>query len=82
MGILSSIKKAVKRTVKKALSGVQDNNQKAPKPDAQMGPSGSGDAMSRAASDAAKRRRQRGARGRDSTIIAGRSELGSRTLLG
>jgi hypothetical protein len=80
MGFFKKVKKAVQKTVKKALSGVQDNS-KAPKPDAQLGPSGSGDASTRA-SEAARRRRGRGARGRDSTIIAMRSELGSRTLLG
>ena len=76
----NKIKDAAKKSAKKALSGVQDNS-KAPKPDAQLGPSGSGDASTRA-SEAARRRRGRGARGRDSTIIAMRSELGSRTLLG
>jgi hypothetical protein len=78
----NKIKDAAKKTAKKALSGVTDNSAKAVKPDAQMGPSGSGDASSRAASMAERRKRQRGARGRDSTIIATRSELGSRTLLG
>jgi hypothetical protein len=77
----NKIKDAAKKSAKKALSGVTDNSAKAPKPDAQLGPSGSGDASTRA-SEAARRRRGRGARGRDSTIIAMRSELGSRTLLG
>jgi hypothetical protein len=80
---MSFLKKAwnkAKKTAAKAL-GV-DTKQKAPKPEAQLGPSGAGDATSRAASDALRRRRGRGARGRDSTIIAMRSELGSRTLLG
>jgi hypothetical protein len=76
----NKLKDAAKKTVKKALSGTNDNV-KAPKPDAQLGPSGSGDASARA-SDAARRRQRRSARGRDSTIIAMRSELGSRTLLG
>lgn len=81
MGILSSIKKALKKTVKKALSGVTDNKpQQAAAPDATMGPAG--DTGSRATDMNAIRRRARRARGRDSTIITARSEIGSRTLLG
>jgi hypothetical protein len=77
MGIIKSIKRAVKKTVNKALSGVNDAPKK-PKPEAQMGPSG--DTGTRAV---AKRQRQgRRARGRDSTIITQRSGIGSRTLLG
>lgn len=74
MGLLKKIKKAVK----KALGG-NDNKPKMPKPDAVLGPSGDGgDAVRRSAA----RRIPRGARGRDSTIITGGSEIGSRTLLG
>jgi hypothetical protein len=80
MSIFKKAWKKVKKTAAKAL-GV-DTKAKAPKPDAQLGPSGAGDATSRAASEAARRRQRRSARGRDSTIIAMRSELGSRTLLG
>lgn len=82
MGIISKIKKAVKKTVKKALSGVTDNNaNKAVAPDATLGPSG--DTGSRATQRMdADRRRRRSARGRDSTIITAGSQIGSRTLLG
>lgn len=75
MGLLKKIKKAVKKTL-----GINDNNKpKMPKPDATLGPSGDGgDAVRRSAA----RRMPRGARGRDSTIITGGSEIGSRTLLG
>lgn len=73
MGLLKKIKKAVKKAL-----GVNDNKPKMPKPDAALGPSGD-------AAGAARRTRRampRGARGRDSTIITGGSEIGSRTLLG
>jgi len=77
----NKVKDAAKKTVKKALSGVQDNNVKAPKPLASMGPAGDTGARATQRMDA-DRRRRRGARGRDSTIITARSEIGSRTLLG
>lgn len=83
MGLLKSIKKAVKKAAKKALSGVMDNSpNKPPPPDATMGPAG--DTGARATRNMAQndRRRVRQARGRDSTIITARSEIGSRTLLG
>ena len=82
MGILSSIKKAVKKTLKKALSGINENDTvKAAAPEAQMGPAG--DTGSRATDALAmNRKRSRKSRGRDSTIITARSEIGSRTLLG
>lgn len=80
MGILSSIKKLAKKVVKKALSGVTDNSPDKVKPDASLGPAG--DTGSRATSNMARLRRSRKARGRDSTIITARSEIGSRTLLG
>lgn len=78
MGIFSKAKKLVKKTVKKALSGVTDNSPDKVRPAAAMGPAG--DTGSRATS--MQRRRSRRARGRDSTIITARSEIGSRTLLG
>lgn len=77
MGFLKKVWKKVKKAV-----GADDNGPKTPRAEGSLGPSGGGSATSRSASDAARMRRQRGARGRDSTIIAGRSELGSRTLLG
>jgi hypothetical protein len=80
MGLLKSIRKAFKKTVKKALSGVQDNSPDKPKPMAEMGPQG--DSAERARVAAARPRRARGARGRDSTIITAGSSIGSRTLLG
>ena len=80
MGIINSIKKAVKKTVKKALSGVNDNP-KQMKPDATLGPAGDTGARATRGS-MADRRRQRRSRGRDSTIITARSDIGSRTLLG
>jgi hypothetical protein len=77
----NKVKDSAKKTVKKALSGVQDNNVKAPTPDATLGPSG--DTKTRATQRMdADRRRRRGARGRDSTIITAGSSIGSRTLLG
>jgi hypothetical protein len=77
----NKVKDAAKKTAKKALSGVTDNNVKAPTPDATLGPTG--DTGSRATQRMdADRRRRRNARGRDSTIITARSEIGSRTLLG
>jgi hypothetical protein len=78
MGILKTIKKAVKKTVNKALSGVNDKPKKA-KVEAQLGPSG--DTGTRATT-AMRQRQGRRARGRDSTIITQRSGIGSRTLLG
>jgi hypothetical protein len=78
MGIL----KTVKKWAKKALSGVQDNSKpEVPVPEAQLGPTGDTGARATQKLDA-NRRRQRGARGRDSTIITARSDIGSRTLLG
>lgn len=78
MSLFKSIKRAVKKTVRQALSGVTDKPDK-PKPQAQMGPAG--DTATRVAQRPGPKRR-RGARGRDSTIITARSEIGSRTLLG
>ena len=77
----NKIKDAAKKTAKKALSGVQDNSPKKVTPDATLGPSGDTGARATQRMDA-DRRRRRGARGRDSTIITARSEIGSRTLLG
>lgn len=75
MGLLKKIKKAVKN----ALGGGNNNKPKMPKPDATLGPSGDvGSTLRRTA----RRPMPRGARGRDSTIITGGSEVGSRTLLG
>jgi len=83
MGLLSSIKKKAKQWAKKATSGMNDNkaNNKPPPPDATLGPSGGGEARVSQRMDA-DRRRRRGARGRDSTIITAGSAPGSRTLLG
>lgn len=82
MGLFNAIKKKAKQWAKKALSGSNDKP-KAPKPDAQLGPSGAADAARTAREAAmASRRARRGARGRDSTIITARSDIGSRTLLG
>jgi hypothetical protein len=79
MSIFKRAWKATKKAVSKAVGA--DNKPKAPKPDAVLGPSG--DTGSRATrSSMADRRRQRRARGRDSTIITARSDIGSRTLLG
>jgi hypothetical protein len=80
MGILKSIKKTVKKTVKKALSGVTDNSPDKVKPNATLGPAG--DTGARVQDTAAANRRRTRGRGRDSTIITSRSEIGSRTLLG
>lgn len=76
MGIFSKAKKLVKKTVKNLTGG----NNKPQRPDAAMGPAG--DTGSRARSSTANRTRMRRSRGRDSTIITARSEIGSRTLLG
>ena len=74
MGILKTIKKGVKSAL-----GIDDPKKPKPvAPEPQMGPAGSFvEAMDRPAV-----RRRRGARGRDSTIITARSDIGSRTLLG
>lgn len=85
MSILKKAWNKAKKAVLKATTDYDKNREaakEAAQPQAQMGPAGSGDARARAVSDADRRRQRRGARGRDSTIIAGRSELGSRTLLG
>lgn len=76
MGIFKTIKKAVQKTVAKALG--LDANSRAQRPDAQMGPAGA-EASRRTA---APKRKARGARGRDSTIITAGSTIGTRTLLG
>lgn len=84
MGFLKKTWNKVKKSIAKATTDYKKDKEAAKaasQPQPQLGPAGSGDAAS-AMSDAARRRRQRAARGRDSTIIAGRSELGSRTLLG
>lgn len=79
MSILKKAWRAAKKAVAK-VAGV-DTSAPEPKPDAALGPTG--DTGSRATQRMdANRRRRRGARGRDSTIITARSEIGSRTLLG
>jgi hypothetical protein len=79
MSILKKAWKAAKKAVAK-VAGV-DTSAPKPKEVAQMGPAG--DTSSQAARGAiADRRRQRRSRGRDSTIITARSDIGSRTLLG
>ncbi len=77
MGWWKKIKKAARKVV-----GADDNNKpKMPVPDAALGPTG--DVAKRATTGGGvDRRRARAARGRDSTIITSRSEIGSRTLLG
>lgn len=83
MGLLKTIKKAAKNVVKGVAkaAGVDTSAPKPQAPDATLGPTG--DTGSRATQRMdADRRRRRGARGRDSTIITARSDIGSRTLLG
>lgn len=77
---MSFLKKAwnkVKNNASKAL-GINSNSSKAPKATAGLGPAGDGGSVRRSA----RRSKARGARGRDSTIITGGSEVGTRTLLG
>lgn len=78
MSILKKAWRAAKKAVAKAV-GV-DTRAPKPKPNAALGPAG--DTASRTARSSGPRRRARNARGRDSTIITARSEIGSRTLLG
>lgn len=83
MGLLKSAKKAVKKVAKAVAeaAGVDtDKKVKLPDPVATMGPAGARGADTRGS--IADRRRARRARGRDSTIITARSDIGSRTLLG
>lgn len=77
MSFLKKAWKAVKKTASKAL-GVDSNSSKAPRATAGMGPAGDGGSVRRSN----RRSKARGARGRDSTIITGGSEVGTRTLLG
>lgn len=77
---MSFLKKAwnkVKKTASKAL-GVDSNSSKASRPTPGLGPTGDGGSVRRSS----RRSKARGARGRDSTIITGGSEVGTRTLLG
>ena len=77
---MSFLKKAwnkVKNNTSKAL-GINNNSSKAPRATAGLGPAGDGGSVRRSN----RRSKARGARGRDSTIITGGSEVGTRTLLG
>lgn len=79
MGLLKAIKKTA-RSVVKAVVG--DNNKpKIPAPNATIGPAGDMATRDGRKSPLSERKRRQ-ARGRDSTIITSRSELGSKTLLG
>lgn len=83
MSILKNAWKAAKKAVKNVAEavGVETDAPQPPTPDATLGPAG--DTGARATRSAmADRRRQRRSRGRDSTIITARSDIGSRTLLG
>lgn len=82
MGLLKTIKKAVKNVAKDVAQAVGIDTSpkvKVAKPQAEMGPQG--DLATR--TDVVPRRRsRRGGRGRDSTIITAGSQINSRTLLG
>ena len=76
MGFLKKAWNKVKNNTSKAL-GI-NNSSKAPRATAGLGPAGDGGSVRRSN----RRSKARGARGRDSTIITGGSEVGTRTLLG
>ena len=77
MGLLKKIKKAVRN----ALGGNDNNAPQAPVPDATLGPQGDSVVAERSSRSMNRRRAQMG-RGRDSTIISAGQQIGSRTLLG
>jgi hypothetical protein len=76
MGFLKKVWNKVKNNTSKAL-GI-NNSSKTSRPAAGLGPAGDGGSVRRSN----RRSKARGARGRDSTIITGGSEVGTRTLLG